>query len=56
MVKEVYEREHLNDYNKAYDILLFMCIDLIHDRQYIFMSYPIIMIKREVWNFNHCIG
>ena len=57
MVTVVYVREHIIDYNKAHDILLsFMCIDSIHDRQYIFMNHPITMIKREVWNFDHCIG
>ena len=33
MVTVVYECEHLHDYNKAHDILLFMCVDSIHDRQ-----------------------
>ena len=56
MVTIVYECEHLNDCNKAHDILSFMCVDSIHDRQYIFMIYPITMVKQEVWNFNHCIG
>ena len=56
MVTAVYEHEYLNDYNKAHDIsLLFMCVDSIHDRQYISMIYNITMIKRKVWNFNHCI-
>ena len=42
MVMVVYEREHLNDYNKAHDISLFMCVDSIHDRQNIFMIYPLV--------------
>ena len=55
MVTVVYEREHLNGYNKVHDILSFMCVDSIRDRQYVFIIYPITMIKWEVWNFDHCI-
>ena len=49
MVTVVNEREYLNDCNKVYDILsLFMCVDSIHDRQYIFKIYSTTVIKQDV--------
>ena len=45
MVAVVYEREHLDDYNNIHIMSLFMYVDSVDDRQYIFMIYPVTMIE-----------